>query len=482
MKTAVFTIGSRNYFALVKTLMGSLADTNPQWDRFVGVADSLQFLQEDGYKLLSIDDIDLPHPKQMEFRYSIMEFNTAIKPFIFKALFKKFGYDRVIYLDPDIFVYDKMEELEEAFDRGSSFVLTPHFTELWDDDKKPDEVSILLSGTYNCGFLGLAKSDETYDFLEWWGEKLEKQCIVDIEHGIFVDQKWVDLVPGFFDNVFILRHEGYNTAYWNLSHRKPEKRDGKFYYNNQPLRFFHFSGLDPSNIENVSKHQNRYKIDEIGITKELFEDYAAAVLSNDHASYRTMPYAFATYENGDPVSDAHRHMYKCNRWIQEMCGENPFAKNEIFAVLDHGQVGGPRVGGDNRAASAAQKKLDKFRNYFSIMNKWIKLRDAAASMEKYLVDHGYTKIAIYGMGELGMRLYETLKDSEQVKIVYGIDKLMKAPVKGVEVYKPDDELPEANVIIISATFDFSAIKKSIADKVDYPIISLEEVVMGCDDI
>ena len=69
-----------------------------------------------------------------------------------------------------------------------------------------------------------------------------------------------------------------------------------------------------------------------------------------------------------------------------------------------------------------------------------------------------------------------------MKIVYGIDKLMKAPVKGVEVYKPDDELPEANVIIISATFDFSAIKKSIADKVDYPIISLEEVVMGCDDI
>lgn len=481
MKTAVFTIGSRNYFAFVKTLMGSLADTNPQWDRFVGVADSLQFLQEDGYKLLGIDDIDLPHPRQMEFRYSIMEFNTAIKPFVFKTLFTKFGYDRVIYLDPDIFVYEKMEELEAAFDNGSSIVLTPHFTGLWDDDKKPNEISILLAGTYNCGFLGLAKSDETYDFLDWWSSKLEKQCINDIGHGIFVDQKWVDLVPGFFDNVFILRHEGYNTAYWNLSHRRPEKKDGKFYFNDQPLRFFHFSGIDPSNISNVSKHQNRFTINEIGVAKELFEKYASTVLANDHASWRAMPYAFATYENGDPVSDAHRYSYRRNDWIQEMCGENPFVKNEIFEVLDRVQPGGSGVS-HNKDTYAIKKRLDKFRNYFSIMNKWLKLHDAATSMEKYLVEHGYARIAIYGMGELGMRLYETLKDSKQVEIAYGIDKRLKTSMPDVAIYQLDEDLPEVDAIIVSATFDFNAIKKSLTEKVDYPVVSLEEIIMGCVDI
>jgi len=41
MRTAVFTIASRNYFAFVRTLMKSLEKTNPQWDRFVGVADEI---------------------------------------------------------------------------------------------------------------------------------------------------------------------------------------------------------------------------------------------------------------------------------------------------------------------------------------------------------------------------------------------------------------------------------------------------------
>lgn len=474
MKTAVFTIGSRNYFAFVQTLMGSLADTNPQWDRFVGVADSLQLLQEDGYKLIGIEDIDLPHPRQMQFRYSILEFNTAIKPFVFKTLFTDYGYDRVIYLDPDIFVYEKMEELEAAFDNGSSIILTPHFTGLWDDDKRPSEIEILLSGTYNCGFLGLAKSDETYDFLNWWSKKLEKKCIVDYKNGIFVDQKWVDLIPGFFNNVFILRHEGYNTAYWNLSHRKPKKIGKKFYFNNQPLRFFHFSGIDPFNISNISKYQNRFTINDIGVTKELFEDYAAAVLANGHLEYQTIPYAFAVFENGDPISDAYRYLYRRDEMIQEMCGENPFAKNEVFETLEPVKVN-DFYGGQMPLI----KSRDKFRNYFYIMNNWIKLHDARASIEKYFVEAGYTKIAIYGMGELGMRFYEALKNSKKVNIAYGIDRQIKESMQDIAIYKPTNDLPEVDVIVVSATFDFNVIKQFLAEKVSYAIISLEEILMKC---
>lgn len=468
MRTAVFTIGSRNYFAFIKTLMQSLADTNPEWDRFVGVADSLELLKEEGYKLIGIDEIALPHPKQMEFRYTIMEFNTAIKPFVFKTLFTKYGYDRVIYLDPDIYVYEKMEELEAAFDGGSSIVLTPHLTGLWDDDKLPNEKSILMAGTYNCGFLALAKSAESSEFLKWWCKKLEKECIVDINNGVFVDQKWVDLVPGLFDNVCILRHEGYNTAYWNLSHRKPLKKNGKFYFNNQPLRFFHFSGMDPTNIFNVSKHSNRFIIDDIGITGELFKNYAETVLSNDYTFYQSIPYAFSKYEGGEIILDEHRYLYRNEKRIQDKCGENPFEMQELFA--------------NNKEAfdtNPVLVRLNKFRNYFKIMNRWIQLRDAAASIEEYLVKNGYTQIAIYGMGELGMRLYETLLGSKKVKVVYGIDKLSKEKLSNFVIYNPNDNLPKADVVIVSATFDFYIIKKSLTEIVKCPIISLEDVIMEC---
>ena len=387
----------------------------------------------------------------------------------------------MIYLDPDIYVYDRMIELEEAFEKGNSIILTPHMTGINADEKKPTDVDILLAGTYNLGFLGLAKSAETFEFLDWWSKKLEKLCFVAHASGIFVDQKWVELVPGFFNNVYILRHEGYNTAYWNLGHRKPEKKDGKFYYNGAPLRFYHFSGINITNLYNVSKHQDRFTIDNLGLTKELYESYASTVLRNGHAAYKMMPYAFGTYDNGEVISDNHRIIYRDNEWIQQICGENPFEKYEIFATIDYIQQSAVSVqyGID---VNGLQKKLSKFRNYFKIMNQWIKLSNAATSIECYLAEHGYTQIAVYGMGELGERLYETLKDSKQVVIAYGIDKGKRIPMKDFTIYKPNDNLPEVDAIIVSATFDFNAIKKSLSEKVNYPIISLEEVIMGCTDI
>ena len=86
------------------------------------------------------------------------------------------------------------------------------------------------------------------------------------------------------------------------------------------------------------------------------------------------------------------------------------------------------------------------------------------------------------MGELGERLYETLKDSKQITLMYGIDKTKKVSVDNFTVYNLNDKLPEVDAIIVSATFDFNAIKKSLSEKVNYPIISLEEVIMRCGDI
>ncbi len=117
MKTAVFTIASRNYFAFVRTLMDSLEQTNTAWDRYVAVADQVtpEFEQlPRNFQLISLEQLQLPDWKKMMFRYSIMEFNTAVKPYVFTLLFEKMGYDRVVYLDPDIYVYGSMHELEEA--------------------------------------------------------------------------------------------------------------------------------------------------------------------------------------------------------------------------------------------------------------------------------------------------------------------------------------------------------------------------------
>ena len=111
--TAVVTIASENYFAQVNTLLKSLQITNPDWDRYFALADEPdqdlhEALKETKTTLITPDVLDIPDLNDMKFRYDVMEFNTAIKPFVLLKLLKE--YKRVVYLDPDICVYAKMDE------------------------------------------------------------------------------------------------------------------------------------------------------------------------------------------------------------------------------------------------------------------------------------------------------------------------------------------------------------------------------------
>lgn len=332
MKTAVFTIGSKNYFAYVKTLMQSLEVSNPQMDRYAVVVDELdeEFTSIPmNFDLLTLDELKLPNPNCFKFRYDIMEFNTAVKPYAILRLFK--DYDRVIYLDPDIYVYEKLQPVEEALDGGDNFVFTPHFNDIFEEDGcTPDYPDIMKAGTYNLGFIGLNKCDDTIRMTTWWADLLEKKCVNDQMRGIFVDQKWMDLVPGLFNGVKILRDAGLNVAYWNLSHRKITKNSNKFFVNGRPLIFFHYSGLNVNDISMVSKHQNRYILKDLGDSCELFEQYSKEVLSNEFDVWEKFKYSYGYYADGRSILNEHRRRYRSSKMLQGYCGDNPFLYADIF--------------------------------------------------------------------------------------------------------------------------------------------------------
>jgi len=333
--TAVVTIASENYFAQVDTLLESLLQTNPGWDRYFAIADEpdddlKRALTRTDTKLITMGEIDLPDINDMKFRYDIMELNTAIKPFVLKKLLKK--YDRVVYLDPDIVVYKSMELVNKAFDDGYEFVITPHLTGYWEEDgRQPTEPDILLSGTYNFGFFGIARSKNSSKVLNWWSNKLEKLCIVNHAGGIFVDQKWMDLLPGRHDKVFILRDAGYNVAYWNLSHRKATLKHGEYCFNGKPLVFFHFSGFNPNNPEIISKHQSRYNMKQIGVASDLFRKYVLNVKKNGYDQWRIKRYAYAVFNDGRDILDVYRKLYRERVEVHNRIGKtNPFECASLF--------------------------------------------------------------------------------------------------------------------------------------------------------
>ena len=110
-----------------------------------------------------------------------------------------------------------------------------------------------------------------------------------------------------------------------------------------------------------------------------------------------------------------------------------------------------------------------------MLNQWLILKQEGKSLIEYFNKNGYKSVAIYGMGEMGNRLYDELKDSE-IELKYAIDKNAAGTYSELNVIGKDDDFPEVDVLVVTATFAFDEIEDELSGKVDWPIVSLEDVV------
>jgi len=329
MRSAVCSVISPNYRPLARVLMASLRSHHPEWDRYVLVVGGAAGVgDEEPFELVAIDSLGLPAITDLAFRYTMLELDTAMKPWLISHLFDR-GYDRVMYFDPDIVVYSRLAELERP---DAPFItLTPHLTGSVEEAGHARERTILLAGVWNLGFIAITRDPQLDAFLGWWKRRLERECVVEPEQGLFVDQKWIDLVPGLFDRVTALRHEGYNVAYWNLQQRTMTRgAAGGFLVNGQPLRFFHFSGFDPSVPTLVSRHDVSQKVASSGDAALLFREYTIALRAAGFDSFRDAPYAYAEFADGSQIADVVRLEYRRSPHLRDAAAGNPFGHPELF--------------------------------------------------------------------------------------------------------------------------------------------------------
>lgn len=127
------------------------------------------------------------------------------------------------------------------------------------------------------------------------------------------------------------------------------------------------------------------------------------------------------------------------------------------------------------AIAEKDQKINKFKNYYNMLNEWLYLKQNGTSLDTYFKKNDYNSIAIYGMGEMGNRLYDELKQSD-IEVKYVIDKNATSVYSELEVLDPEEEFPEVDAIVVTATFAFDEIENSIENKVNCPIVSLEDVV------
>ncbi len=286
--TLVFTICSNNYLAHAKSLGDSLQQFHPELRFIIGLVDlkdpAIDYDFFEPYELLPMHDLQLEVFNEMQSRYNIIELNTAVKPFYIEYLFATYpDVEKLYYIDPDITFFRGLEELDGLLDRHN-IVLTPHLTQPT-DYVSTDELVAMRHGHYNLGFIALKRSAETMRFVKWWQIRLKEHCIIDKPRGLFVDQKWVNLAPLYFDGIYNFKHQGYNMAWWNMAERKLLEKDGEYFVNdyNQPLVFFHFSGYKPGSTTYFGRTDvAEYSLENRKDLVNIFNHYAGILRANNY--------------------------------------------------------------------------------------------------------------------------------------------------------------------------------------------------------
>jgi len=307
---AICTISAKNFSAHARTLLNSVRQFHNDVDLFYLVADeNVSKIQQSNasFEVIQASDIEISTFYEMAFKYDIIEFSVALKPFIIKKLLVQ-GYKKVIYFDADIMVFHSLNSIIQLLNH-CSIIITPHILSPipLESEFHNWERRLLQNGSYNLGFIALSNTAESGKFLQWWSDKCVRECYREQETGLCVDQKWVDLVPSLFNYVYILKDVGCNMAYWNLHERKLQS--SMLVNGREPLIFFHFSGLDLENINQISKYQNTYSLEKRPDLNDIFQVYKKNVLLNGYDKVRNLVYAYGQYDNGVPIGLVARRLY-----------------------------------------------------------------------------------------------------------------------------------------------------------------------------
>ena len=323
-KRAIFTICSGNYFPYARILLTSLQLHHPEADLFLCLADRADSEIELGIAKVEVivaDTLNIYNFADFAFRYDIMEFNTAVKPFMMQWLIEDRGYTEVVYLDPDIELFAPITPVFASLESGANFAITPHITAPAEFGEFPDDIGIMKSGIYNLGFIAIKNSQESISFLHWWGRRLRYQCVNQQDEGIFVDQKYIDLLPAFSDKVAILRNPELNIAYWNLDQRKLTQTETGWLVDEQPLRFFHFSGINVGQPERLSKHTTRFNGNLQPALQAIVQQYIDKLIKFGYGVEPYKGYSYSRFANGIAISDI---MRRCYRDLDQPWLEDPF--------------------------------------------------------------------------------------------------------------------------------------------------------------
>lgn len=303
--TDICTVASDNVLPHARVLAQSLQKVHPESRCILLSIEGTEGLLDTDHELfdvMTIDDLGLPQLWRLVEAYSPFELAVALKPFLCRHLLKT--REQVIYLDGDIRVYGSLAGIFDQL-KSDPILLTPHILScLPTDVTGPRDLDIIKSGIYNTGFIGLRRSEQTNQLLDWWCDHTTNKQPNGPNGHATNDQIWASLVPSLFPATQILRDPGLNVAYWNLHERPLIERDDEIFAGSERLRFFHFSGFSPDDPAILSKHSNRFSLLKHKALAALCAQYAEELEAAEYFNRSQEPYRWGHSPSGIEMNTA----------------------------------------------------------------------------------------------------------------------------------------------------------------------------------
>jgi len=198
------------------------------------------------------------------YRHSSMDsFRQSMKSALMLYLLEHDGFDKVLFVDADLFFYHDFHFLFDALTEHA-VLLTPHWRSSIDPSMDFNMFqTIFTDGLFNGGFVGASRRGA--DAMRWWASVCVRLCVIERTRGLFGDQTYLNLLPVLFEHILVLKHRGCNVAHWNLQDCPRTLVDGEVLIDGRfPVVFVHFTRSTIEGIVNgedplLSPHLKDYE-------------------------------------------------------------------------------------------------------------------------------------------------------------------------------------------------------------------------------
>ncbi len=347
MSVHICSAVTRNYLGFASVLAESVHRHNPgaQIDLLIvdGDRGELTAPAPPGVELLSPRDLAIDRDEFLRLAalYGPFEISNALKPTLMRTLLER-GASHVLWVDADVVALGDLSDIPPAIER-SGVLLTPHHLVPAPRvaHRTDYEMVALTAGTYNAGVVGAAGA-EGIRMLSWWESRVARDCVHDQARGLFVDQRWLDLVPGMF-GAHVLRDPGVNYGWWRTAASPVSAGADGPVVDGVPLRLLHLSGFDRHAPWLLSRHAGAAPIaplSEMPALARIVDEYRGALERHHVDDWSRLPYGYGRFgRDSTPLDRRMRALYReslvaFERGDLDREPPNPFASDDGSAFIE----------------------------------------------------------------------------------------------------------------------------------------------------